>query len=386
LECTVKKKDLVRLDLKILMILSNPFMVDPRVYKEAKALVDAGYEVSVIVWDRKKTYEKQDTIDGIRLFRIHNEGLMTILSHDLFRNPLWWWHAYKKGLELYNDGFDFDVVHCHDLDTLASGVLLKQKLGVKLVYDAHEMWGYLIEGSVPKIVSKIAFIMEKILVKKVDSIITVSKPFFDYFSSIAKCSVTLVMNCKDLSYKEYKPANNKNFTLIYIGGMKKKRFFPEIIDLCTKIDNVHLILAGKPEDLFNEIKKYANDFDNVNFHGTIPTKDILPLTRKADATFILVDPSSKHYQKTLFNKQFEAMVCARPIIVTNDTYAAEMTKELNCGISVDYTEESIRKAIIKLRDNPGLCESLGKNGFTAAKKRYNWEIEKKNLLKVYERL
>ena len=57
---------------------------------------------------------------------------MKVLPHDLFRNPFWWWHAFKKGVNLYKKGFNFDVVHCHDLDTLAAGVWLKKKLGVKL--------------------------------------------------------------------------------------------------------------------------------------------------------------------------------------------------------------------------------------------------------------
>ena len=33
-------------------------------------------------------------------------------------------------MKLYDNGFRFDVVHCHDLDTLKSGVWLKNKLGI----------------------------------------------------------------------------------------------------------------------------------------------------------------------------------------------------------------------------------------------------------------
>ena len=194
--------------MKILMILSNPFMVDPRVHKEAKALIEAGHEVSVIVWDRKKTYKEEEIVDNIKLYRVHNKGLMKIFKKDLYKNPLWWRQAYKKAINIYKKGYKFDVVHCHDLDTLNTGVNLKKKLDIKLVYDAHELWGYLIEGSVPKIVTKISFYMEKKLVKKVDQIITVSQPFYKYFKSIAKCPVTLVMNCKDLKYKNYEPTKN----------------------------------------------------------------------------------------------------------------------------------------------------------------------------------
>jgi glycosyltransferase involved in cell wall biosynthesis len=46
----------------------------------------------------------------------------------------------------------------------------------------------------------------------------------------------------------------------------------------------------------------------------------------------------------------------------------------------------VKEAIIKLRDNSDLCEKLGRNALNAAKKQYNWENEKKNLLKVYEEI
>ncbi len=82
--------------LKILMLLSNPFMVDPRVYKEAKALIKAGNEITVLVWDRHRDYEPESFVEGIRVVRIHNKGLMKIMPNDLFRNPLWWRTAYKK--------------------------------------------------------------------------------------------------------------------------------------------------------------------------------------------------------------------------------------------------------------------------------------------------
>jgi glycosyltransferase involved in cell wall biosynthesis len=367
------------------MLLSNPFMVDPRVHKEAKALVEAGNTVTVIVWDRKKEYESEATIDNINLIRIHDTLPMRFLKKDLFKNPLWWRHAYKKALKLHQKQ-KFDVVHCHDLDTLQAGVWFKRRTGCKLVYDAHEIFGYMIEESMPKIICRYAFRLEKNLVKSVDYLITVDEPFQQYFETIAECPITIVMNCKDLIYQTYEPAKNDCFTLIYIGIMTKGRFFPEIIDTIKEIKNVQLILAGKKEALYNQMKTYVKDIDNITFLGTIPSNEIIPRTHKADAVFVLVDPTSLQHKKTVFNKQFEAMVCGRPIIVTKDTYAAEMTEKLSCGLCVEYSNESVKNAITELRDNPGLVETLGKNGFIAAKERYNWAYEKNNLLQVYDAL
>jgi len=371
--------------MKVLMILSNPFTVDPRVHNEAKALTDEGYEVAVIVWDRRGEHKQEDVIDGIRIINLHNTSLMKSLPNDLLRNPLWWRIAYKKALELYQKSFKFDVVHCHDLDTLSSGVRLKKKLGIKLVFDAHEIFGYMIESQHP-LASKAAFYLEKRFIKNVDHVIAIDDPFKEYYEKLVDKPVTRVMNCKDLVFDRYEPPKSKTFTLVYIGIMTRWRFFPEIIDVVGELKEVKLILAGKKEGIYREMEEYAKKYNNIEFLGTIPTKDILKITREGDAILLLVGKTNKQTKIVVFNKQFEAMVCGRPIIITKGTYAAEMTEKLKCGLTVEYNKESVKEAIIKLRDNPDLCEELGQNAFNAAKKQYNWEKEKKNLLKVYEEI
>ncbi|MFW6121634.1 MAG: glycosyltransferase family 4 protein [Petrotogales bacterium] len=370
--------------MNILMLLSNPLVVDPRVFKEAKALTEKGHNVTVIVWDKRNEYESEEDLEEIKVFRVHEKGVSKMIPGVLLKNLLWWWRAYRKSIDVYREGFDFDAVHCHDFDTLKIGSWLKKKFGCKLVYDAHEIFSLMIKDEHP-ILSRFSFIMEKRLIKNVDHIITIDKPFKEYYKKFFDKSITIVMNCKDLVYSEYKPADNDIFTLVYIGIMGRGRFFPEIMEIVGELDDARLILAGKKELLFDEMRELSTKYENVEFLGTISTEEILPLTRKADATFVLADNKGQHHMN-VFNKQFEAMVCGRPIIITKGTFAAEMTEKLGCGLTVDFDKESVRKTIITLRDNPQLCERLGKNALKAAKERYNWEEEKNNLLDVYEDL
>ena len=367
------------------MILSNPFMVDPRVHKEAKTLVDAGHEVIVIVWDRRHEYASRDVVDGIKLIRLHNDFLMRALPTNLFRNILWWKKSYRMGIKLYKDGFGFDVVHCHDLDTLQTGVRLKKKLGCKLVYDAHEIFGYMIEENVPQFVVNFVFRMEKKLVKNVDHVITVNDPLKKYFKKITNVPITLVMNCKSLISKEYQhtPKNNI-FTVCYIGGFVKSRLFPDLIDIIGGIENVKFIVGGMKSGLYEEVKNRCERYDNVEFLGQIPFKNVISITLGSNIIICILDPDRIGHQIGLPNKVFEAMVTGRPIIVTKDMYhSTNFVEKEKCGLSVENNSASIRKAIIKLRDDPQLCEKLGKNGLDAALKKYNWEKQKDKLLKVY---
>ncbi len=375
--------------MKILMLLSNPFVVDPRVHKEAKALVDAGHEVTVVVWDRRGDYEPEDVVDGIRLVRLHNTGLMRVLPHDLLRNPVWWRRAYKKGLELYRDGYEFDVVHCHDLDTLQAGVWLKKKLGCKLVYDAHEVFGYMIAIDVPDIIIKLTFLFEKTIIKAADEVITVTEPCKEYFTSITDSPVTTVLNCKNVISSEYHPPHEKkSFLLSYIGILHRKRFFPEIVDIIGGMENSELEIAAKKEniDLYNIVKHKAEQFDNVTFLGPISYDEVLERTFKSDAIICLLDPARPSARFGLQNKIFESMATGRPVIVAEGNYAAEFVEKNNCGVITEYSEEGLKKAILMLQQNPDMCKKLGKQGLQRAVSTYNWGKQKEKLLEIYWRL
>ena len=62
-------------------------------------------------------------------------------------------------------------------------------------------------------------------------------------------------------------------------------------------------------------------------------------------------------------------------------------KDLGFGIIVDYGNvEQIRSAIVTLRDNHKLCETLGNNGRKAYLEKYNWKIAEKELYKICDNL
>jgi glycosyltransferase involved in cell wall biosynthesis len=372
--------------MKILMILSNPFIVDPRVYKEAMSLSDAGHQVTVIFWDRHAEYPSDETIQGVRVVGIRNKGLMKIMPHDLFRNPLWWRKAFKNASELYKNGYRFDVVHCHDLDTLQTGVWLKKRLNVKLVYDAHEIFGYMIEKTMPSFVSKISFLIEKRLIKNVDHIITVNDPLKTFFSKITHHPIDIVMNCGEIITNTYSPPKNSMFTVSYFGILESSRMFPKIVEYLGTIENIQFLVAGKKARLYNQVEQVSRKYKNIVFLGSIPYNTVIEKTLDCNAILCMLDPREKNNQVGLPNKIFEAMLTGRPVIVTKGLYYSNLVETERCGVSVEYDFEEVQKSIIMLRDTPKLCEELGKNGLNAAIREYNWEKQKKTLLSIYERL
>jgi len=375
--------------MNVLMLLSKEILTDDRVYREARTLTEEGYKVTVITWDRFGEYKCREIIDGVEVIRMRSKSLMERMPNNLPRLLIWQKKAYDRSLELYRTGFEFDFVHCHDLDTLPVGVQLKKRLNIKLVYDAHEAFGYMIKDDHP-VMSKLSLLLEKLLIKYVDHIVTVNDHLDHYLKRVSEGNkpITVVMNCKELINREYTPPKNKVFTLVYIGNLHKNRFFPQLIDVVGEIDGVELVIAAKKENkkLYDLVERRSKIYNNVNFLGTISCKEVLSLVRKGNAVVHIVNPLDIKNRLGLANKQFEAMVCGRPIITTKGTYAGELVEKLKCGLVIDYDPESVREAIIKLRDNPELCEELGRNALKAAIERYNWDLEKRKLLEVYERM
>ena len=69
---------------KVLMLLTNAFDPDPRVHQEAVSLVNAGYDVTILGWDRDLKAVPKERIDGIHVERI----FAVIISHRQGRKEL----------------------------------------------------------------------------------------------------------------------------------------------------------------------------------------------------------------------------------------------------------------------------------------------------------
>ena len=372
--------------MKILMILSNSFVFDARVYYETEALVKAGHEITVLAWDRGNNCALQEKRDGVSIVRIPNINYPRILNHDFLKLKYWRDHAFRKAIDIYKTE-KFDIVHCHDFDTLSVGVRLKKELGIFLVYDAHEIWGY-IHSMIPLRLLRGYFLrQERKLLRSVDRIITVSQPLKDYFDKFSKTPALIIMNCKPIGNPEYESPANDNVTFLYVGVLDQIRFITGMIDAVKPIPDVSLIIGGVGKKSFIEkMQKRITGSGNIKFVGSIALTEVLTMTRRADVVVCMLDPKHKLARIGLPNKFFESLVCGRPIIVSKNTYLGDLVDKLACGLAIGYGINPLRQALIKLRDDAGLRTSLGKNALEQARKEFNWQAQRKLLIDFYNTL
>jgi len=378
--------------MKVIMFLSNAFISDPRVYNEAASLLNTGHEVTVIAWDREKRNPTKQNWDGIEIIRLRTRllpkryrfGSSFWVGLNLL---LWQRQAYRRALILNKEN-RLDVIHCHDLDTLAIGTRLKRKLKIPLIYDAHEIYGYMMTRIFPHWVASMFLRLERRLIRKVDRIINVGESQKRYFDRITDKPISVIMNCKPLQSLDYLlPSNEKGFTLLYIGGLYRVRGIIMLVKAAKELPSVLCLIGGIGHPRYVQaLKEECSKTSNVTFLGTVPFDQVIPMTMEADAIFCMFNPGDPNSLIGTPNKLFEAMVCGRPIICTKGTYSGELTEQEEIGLAIEYSEQALKEAIIKLRDNPGLRERLGKNALKAALTKYNWQKQEEKLIELYKNL
>ena len=172
------------------MVLSNSFRPDPRVKREADGLVDAGFRVSLICWDRAAELPSSDSEDGIEVTRVQDVKSV----HGLGWRQLFYLPRFLKRVVHLGAAMDPDAVHCHDLDTLYAGYALKNRTGCHLIYDAHENYPELMRAYLPGLLVAGLRQLEKRLIRKADLTITASTILRDELMSHVLKPVTTLGN------------------------------------------------------------------------------------------------------------------------------------------------------------------------------------------------
>ena len=357
------------------MLVSNDVVRDTRVLQEARSLVRGGVDVTIVGWDREGAHPAAElSLNGIDVRLLRSTALMKIAPSMVLKSTLWWRSAYRLA-----SAVSFDLVHSHDLDTLQTGARLKAKTGAPLLFDAHEIFAYMIEGDYPKAVVDYANRMEKRLLKQVDHVITVNERLREHYAARTEKPVTVVMNCREEVAAKYTPPANDVFTVLYIGNLHRSRFILDLVEVVQGMKGVRLHIGGEKE-LAERTRGLCAKDARTTFMGKVPNDEVMRHTAAADVVFCMFDPANRNNQVGSPNKIFEAMAAGRPVIVTKGILSGDIVERERCGLAVDYSRAALRGALERLRDDRPLTEELGRNGLAAARREYNWGVQEKRLL------
>ncbi len=360
---------------------------DPGIQKIAKALFQAGYEVTLLVWNRTGRKKQSTEIPGYKIkyfnFRAPQDKIPAV-----FFFPFWWlyelYYLFKS---------DSDIVHSCDFDTQYPAIIYKiifKKTIVYMIYDFYAnnlppgnfQW---LRNSIRLIIAQI----EKFGIGFSDLLILVDESRYEEIKGAKIGRILYIYNTpEDLFEQNMLPLTTSDkapIIIFYAGVIHKFRGITHMITALKDLNDILLILAGSVVD--NTLLPKAN-IQNVKYVGWIPTyEEVIRKTMESDILFRFSDPNHPKTRYESPNKLFEAMMCGKPIIVSDKSSMADIVKTEKCGIVVTYANlDEIKDAVITLKNNRSLREELGINGRMAYQKKYSWKIMERRLIDGYKRI
>jgi succinoglycan biosynthesis protein ExoL len=372
---------------RIAMVLSNGLASDPRVEKEAEALVAAGYDVTVFAWDRSGSLPACEERRGFSIERMgplarHGAGVRNIFAYRAF-----WAEAADRIVELAPD-----AVHCHDLDTALVGLRVRRSLGtrIKLVLDFHELYresNMVPQRGIAGVVARAAVrLVETRALRVADAVVVVNPVALDYNRRLAAGpKLVTVENAPDAEmFRPYPgPRPERPFT---VGFMGQKRYLADLAALVEAVrrnERLAALLAGGGTAA-DDVARLSSGVDRIEVRGPFRYAELPELYRRCDAIFALYDAPIGNVLSAIPVKMMEAMACGLPVLVAAGTASGEFAEQEGVGIAIQGADvDALEAALLRLADEPGLAQEMGRRGRAIVDAGLNWEAASRRLVDTY---
>jgi len=370
---------------QVISLVLNNFTNDTRVLKEAMSLNSAGYRVKVVCL-HDDGLPREETLGQTDVVRIR-------LRTRLFpKNTVFWMLMYLEFfIKAVHLSFRGDVIHCHDLNTLSVGALIKMLRGraVRVVYDAHE---YETEktGAGNGVVYKMTVLLERMLIRFSDRTITVSESIAAaYVEKYWIREPQVIMNCppyhqvqKGNFLREHFNFSDDDLVFLYHGRLSRKRGIEILLETFSLMDStgIKLVIMGYGE-LFELVNRYALGSDKIFFLPAVKPEQVIQYASSADFGVHLIENTCKNHYFSLPNKFFECMMAEVPILVSPMYEMKRLVEKYGLGVVTrSLTKEDLMQAIKDILD---FDRESFKTRVKDFNKIYNWEIQEKKLISLY---
>lgn len=369
---------------KIIVVRSH--YPDFRIEKEIEALIEGGYEVTLLAWDRGR-YDKN--IINKNIYKLRKLSLKVPAGNVkvILYLPLWCFFVIINLIIM-----KYDAVHAVDFDSFLPSFLVAKFKRVPIVYDILDFYADTIAFPIaPGIMRKVVSSLDRYLMKFANFIIIVDESRKEQIAKKDDKNVVVMNNSpkittlNNISLEENK---RSKFRIFFGGGISPDRHIDTLILAMRDLEDVELLIMGycDPHTYEEEIRKLVSNTNNIElFLQTVPYEKIIRETMNSDLLFALYDknatPNNKYSSP---NKLFEAMMSKKPIIVSEGTSMAKIVEEENCGLVVPCDSiSSIKSAILKLKNDLELRKEMGDNGRKAYDTKYSWDIMSARLINLY---
>ncbi len=359
---------------KIICTVTNDLVFDQRMQRIATSLSNNNYRVELV--GRCFTHSKPvSTFPFLqtRLTCFFNKGF---LFYAEFNIRLFFYLLFSE----------VDIICGCDLDTLPAAVLSSKIKGKQVVYDAHEYFPESPELIGRPFTQKFWYLLEKLLVNKVDALYTVTDSIAAIFHNKYQSDCQVVRN---VPYKNNSPiSKNKSFILLYQGAVNVGRGLAEMVSAMGELNDVEFMIAGDGDEM-STIKQKIKQLKlehKVTLLGKKTPQELKEITQHAYIGINLLENRGLSYYYSLGNKTFDYIQAGIPQILIGFPEYISLNQRYHIGVVVDdLTRAKIVQAIQSLHKDATFYDELQQNCLKA-RETLCWEIEEKKLLIIYESL
>jgi len=366
------------------------FRNESRIIKEATSLIDNKiFDTVFIASLHAEGLRKEEKIHSnvivnrlaLKSRVLGNNLLIQLIKYFEFSYMLFFCY-FKKNIS---------VINIHSLGLLPLGYILKKIFKAKLVYDAHELETE--RNGLLGTRKKLAKLVEKILIYKVDKTIVVSESIADWYAS-AYCieRPTVVMNAPKLQnipksqyFRQELGINTDTKIFLYQGALTEGRGINLILKAFSELqdEDVAVVFMGYGV-LENKVIDTSQQFNNIYFYPAVIPSIVLNYTSSADVGISIIEKTCMSYDYCMPNKLFEYAMVGIPVIASNMKDMASFVVKNNIGSVIEKLSVPVLKSAIIDMTKEDFVQY--RDNLRQASEKYSWENQETNMLELYKKL
>lgn len=364
---------------------SNPVDPDSRVEKEVSALVENGYNVEILAWDRHENYKLKESYLNLDagVVKIYRFGIHASFGGGFRKNliPLLIFQMrLLKWLVLNRESYD--IIHACDYDTAFVASKVAKFFRKKMIYDIFDY--YIDSFNVPKILKRIIEKSDTKIINFADATIICTEKRKEQIKNARPKKLVVIHNTPRQSpnIPIYK-LNESKVKIVYVGILAKGRFLTEITETIIKDQDFEFHVGG-----FGELESYfeiqSEKYSNIFFYGKIPYSRTLELENSCDIMTAIYDPSIKNHFFAAPNKFYESLMLGKPIIMAYGTGMSNIVEKEKIGRVIEYDAKSFEEAIHKMAQDKSEWESISRKMKELYSNQYCWDVMEERLIEIYK--
>ena len=386
----------------ILILVENlPVPLDRRVWQESCALRDAGYEV-VVICPRMRGYTApMETLDGIHIYRhwISDEagGFFGFILEYL--SALWGemrlaWKVWRR--------HRFKVIHlCNPPDLLFLVALPFKLLGVRVIYDVHDLWPEMFEAKFEKrglfyylvrIAERMTYQISNVVLATNETVRRVAlKRGRKTQESVFVVRTAPKISTGDVSVNpELK--KNRQFLVGYVGVMGNAdgveylvRAADHLVNKSGRLDVQFLLMGTGPEyDHLVSLRDSLGLQEFVDLPGRVSNEFLFSALKTIDLG-VSCDPKNTYNDGCTMNKVLEYMAFGKAQVMFDLVEGRASALEASNYV-VRNSSEDLAQEMIDLLEQPDQREQMGAFGKKRLQEQLNWEKSVESLLSAYRKV